>query len=142
MPSKVPVFAKERIIAAFLSKDEDFLEIAKMLNMNSSTAYTIVARRYQAVQSHGGKRYQKFDDEMEEIALNILSENPLKMYEHTQREKPQVHIKTLANALDGLTYTLKQPRDVPADRNSADVINDLNERYEYAISDSICFQRY
>ena len=56
-----------------------------------------------------------------------------------EREKPQVHIKTLANALDGLAYTLKQPRDVPADRNSADIIN---ERYEYAIRDSICFQRY
>ena len=44
-------------------------------------------------------------------------------------EKPQVHIKTLANALDGLAYILKLPRDVPADRNRAYVIN---ERYEYA----------
>ena len=64
MPSKVPVFAKERIIAAFLSRDEDFLEVAKILNVNSSTTFTIIARRDQAVQSHEGKRYQKFDDEM------------------------------------------------------------------------------
>ena len=53
MPSKVPVFAKERIIAAFLSGHEDFLEVAKTLNVTSSTASTIVARRNQAVQSHG-----------------------------------------------------------------------------------------
>ena len=45
MPFKVPVFAKERIIAAFLSGDEDFLEVAKILNVNSCTAYTIVAPR-------------------------------------------------------------------------------------------------
>ena len=39
MPSKIPVFAKERIIAAFLSGDEDCLEVAQILNVNSSTAY-------------------------------------------------------------------------------------------------------
>ena len=77
MSSKVPVFAKERIIAAFLSGDEAFIEVAKILNVNSSAAYTIVARRDQAVQSHGGKRYQKFDDEMKEKAVDVLSENPL-----------------------------------------------------------------
>ena len=31
-------------------------------------------------------------------------------------EKPIVQIKSLANVLHGLAYTLKQPRDVPADR--------------------------
>ena len=73
MPSKVPVFSKERIIAAFVIGDDDFLEDAKIFNVNSSPAYTIVARRDQAVQSHGGKRYQKFDDEMKEKAVDILS---------------------------------------------------------------------
>ena len=49
----------------------------KLICQNSSTAYTIVARRDQAVQSHGGKRYQKFDDEMKEKAVDVLSGNPL-----------------------------------------------------------------
>ena len=109
MPFKVPVFAKERIFAALsLSGDEDFLEVAKILNVNSSTAYTIVARRDQAAQSHGGKRYQKFDDEMKEKAVDILSENPFITLKFMNgrlrqelRERPEEHIKTLANALDG-----------------------------------------
>ena len=72
---------------------------------------------------------------MKEKAADIVSENPLItvkcMNERLRQElieKFQVQIKTLANAHDGLAYTLKQPRDSPADRNRADVIN---ERYEY-----------
>ena len=52
MPSKVQDSAKESIIVAFLSGDEDFLVVAKILYVNSSTAYTIVARGDQAVQNH------------------------------------------------------------------------------------------
>ena len=73
---------------------------------------------------------------MNEKTVDILSENPLITLKYMNErlrqelpEKPQIHIKTLANALDGPAYTLKQPRDVPAERNQADVIN---ERYEYA----------
>ena len=101
MPSKVPVFAKERILDVFLSGYEDFLEVAKILNVNSCTAYTIVARRDQ------GASVIKFDDEKKEKAVDILSKNPLITLKYMNKrlrqeipEKPQVHIKTLANVVD------------------------------------------
>lgn len=133
--NKVSSFAKERIIEAFLN-DEDFLEVAEVLKVKRVTAYSIVARRDETFGNHGGKRYQKFDDDMKAMAIEILSENPavtLKDLNAILRtrmpEKPRVHMRTLANALDGLAYTVKLSRDVPADRNRPDVKDD---RYEYA----------
>ena len=73
---------------------------------------------------------------MKAMAIEILSENPtvtLKDLNAILRtrmpEKPRVPMRTLANALDGLAYTVKLSRDVPADRNRPDVKDD---RYEYA----------
>ena len=34
--------------------------------------------------------------------------------------KPNVHDKTVSNAIDGLAFTLKVSRDSPQDRNSAE----------------------
>ena len=38
--------------------------------------------------------------------------------------KPVVSMKTLADALEGLEYTLKLPRDVPAEQNTSEVKDD------------------
>ena len=43
MRFKIATFAKERIIAAFLSGEKVFLEVARLLNINSHTVYTIVS---------------------------------------------------------------------------------------------------
>ena len=77
--------------------------------------------------SHGGRRYQKVDDEMRACAVDVISENPLytlKQINELQRrlpEKPEISLKTLSNCLEGMAYTLKLSRDVPSDRNRMDV---------------------
>ena len=43
--------------------------------------------------------------------------------------KPFVSMKTLANALKGLEYLLKLPRDVPAEQNTTEV---KDHRFFYA----------
>ena len=68
--NKVSSFAKERIIEAFLN-DEDFLEVAEVLKVKRVTAYSIVARRDETFGNHGGKRYQKFDDDMKAAKLIV-----------------------------------------------------------------------
>ena len=76
--------------------------------------------------AHGGKRHQKFDDDIRDYLIECLECNPLltlrQLNANLQDQFPaksRISDET-SNKIDGLAYTLKLSRDVPADRNSVD----------------------
>ena len=52
----------------------NFVTLAKLLKINRSTAYSIVLRD-DDTQPHGGKRYQKFDQEISRKISTMLNLN-------------------------------------------------------------------
>ena len=121
----------------------NFVTLAKLLKINRSTAYSIVLRD-DDTQPHGGKRYQKFDQEMLDFIIDCLEMNPLLTLGQLNRklrdaypEKPEVSDRTLSSKIEGLAYTLKLSRDSPADRNSLDTKVGRREYAEWCLSPQI-----
>ena len=54
------------------NRDEDFVHLAKLLSIDRTTAYSIVLRD-EDEPAHGGKKYQKFDDDMRDYLSNVSS---------------------------------------------------------------------
>ena len=124
---------KKRLCEAH-ERGEDFLVVAQVLGINRSTAYNIV-RRGLAPRERGGAHNRILDNEIIECGVELLEQNPLMTLKelnvkiHATLNKPPFSDQSLAKWLDGQIITLKLARDVPAQRNSPEVID---ERFQYA----------
>ena len=62
-------------------RDKDFIRLAIQMNIKKRTAYAIIfryIRNGQVGQSpHGGARNSKVDDEMRNVIINLIEENPV-----------------------------------------------------------------
>lgn len=131
---------KTSIIEAF-QRDEDYYEVARLLNVKRTTAHGIVKRWQEhgvVVRPRGGAREAttKVDDEMKEAAVAIVERNAaytLKQINAQLRQtfpqKPHISISTLATMLDGQLVAMKNLEDAPVERNSPDT---KEERRQYA----------
>ena len=117
------------------ANDEDFVHLAGLLNINRTTAYSIVRSGRREKRPMGGRRNAKFDIEMVQYCSELLDDNSVLTLEEIKEQlrarfpnKPTVAISTLSRQLDGLMFTVKLVRDTPAERNSPAV---LAEREAY-----------
>ena len=131
---------KERLVRAFEEQDQDYLALADTLAINRSTARSIIARYLREgrieEQPRGGRRNVRFDADMTRCIQRIVDEDctlSLRAINTELRrrlpEKPQVHERTIGKHLDGMLYSLKLSRILPADRNRPDVVEG---RHDYA----------
>jgi len=129
-----------RLIDAF-NGDGDYLALADTLDINRSTARSIIAtflgtgRRNKAAK--GGPRNVKVDNDIRTEIERLIEDNPLLTLLQIKTEleanlpnKPPLSTSTIARTLDGMLLTLKLAEDVPIPRNHPRVI-DL--RYDYAV---------
>ena len=120
---------KQRIIDSF-ERDEDYLEVARILGVSRAAAYGIV-RRFQAsgevARPRGGRREEvvKMDEEMARCLVEIVQDFPAYTLvqintelQHRLPDKPHVSRTTVANALDGQLIRVKKMEDAPIERNS------------------------
>ena len=115
---------KERLIEAF-NRGEDYVELARQLNIKRSTAYTIIRGSEQPPRRNtwGGFRHRKLDAEMIEEATDIIEEYTAYTLERILAEirlrlpsKPTVGRSTLP-ALHGRLICLKKLENCPTERN-------------------------
>ena len=107
---------------------------ACLLGIKRSTAYKIVQR--DSDKPKGGAKNVKVDNEMISFVTEKLEDNPMITIKNLNQElrqalpnKPFITDRTLSNAIDGLTFTLKLARNCPAERNSDE---NIAAREEYA----------
>ena len=122
---QIPVIDKTRLRESF--NRGYFLQLAKLLGINRTTAYSIMNRDKD--KERVGNRQTKVDDEMKTAIADYLESNPLlTLIEINFRlranlpQKPTISIKTLSRLIDGLAYTLKLNRDSPAQRNAPETL--------------------
>ena len=131
---------RQRIVRAYENDGEDYFIVSDTLGVNRSTARSIVARylrdRRIRERPRGGANNVRVDDEMRDCLQDILNENCLltltQMNEELRRRLPakhRIHHRTVARTLEGMLFSLKLVRPLPADRNRPDVIQ---KRYDYA----------
>ena len=107
--------------------------VADATGVNRSTARSTVSRYVRegriAERPRGGPNHVRVDNEMRECLNDILNENCLptlaQMNEELRRRlpgKPRIHDSTIGRTLEGMLFTLKLTRPLPADRNRPDVI--------------------
>ena len=129
---------RERLIRAFEEQEQDYLVLADTLGIKRSTARGIVSRYLRGnridERPRGGRNNVKFDDDMRQCLQEIVDENCTltitainSELQHRLPEKPNVHARTIAKHLEGMLYTFKLSRVLPADRNRPDLIDRRNE---------------
>ena len=135
---KIPVIDKVRLRESF-NRGEDFLELAKILGINRTTAYSIVNRDQD--KERGGNRQTKVDDEMKTAIADYLESNPLLTLNEVNfrfranlPQKQTISIKILSRSIDGLAYTLKQNRESPAQRNAPETLAAWKQYAEWILS--------
>ena len=139
---------RERLIRAFEEQEQDYLVLADTLGIKRSTARGIVSRYLRGnridERPRGGRNNVKFDDDMRQCLQEIVDENCTltitainSELQHRLPEKPNVHARTIAKHLEGMLYTFKLSRVLPADRNRPDVIDQvtstLNSSWKWQI---------
>ena len=98
---------RQRIIQAFEDVNEDYLTVAATIEVNRTTARSIVARclreRRIAERPRGGANHVRVDDEMRNCLNDILNENCLLTLAQINQElrqrlprKPTIHDRTVA----------------------------------------------
>ena len=118
---------------AWSGPDQDYLTVADTLVVNRSTARGIIARYIRenrtAERPRGGRNNVKVNDEMKQCLEAIVNENCTLTLEAINTklqdrlpEMPTVNVRTIAKHLDGMLYTLKLSRQLPAERNRPEVI--------------------
>ena len=137
--AKISSVDKERLFDAYRN-GEDYVQLARQLNIKRTTAYAIVRRGVEndgrIAKERGGFRGRKMDAEMLEVAVAIVEENnafTLQQINEEMRRRlpnsPQVCVSTLSSALHGALYRMKKLETIPAERNSERV---KVERYAFA----------
>ncbi|GFO49870.1 hypothetical protein PoB_007637500 [Plakobranchus ocellatus] len=122
--SKINTDDKRRIYESYV-RGEDYVDVARLLNVKRTTAYNIVKR---AEQNHGqierpraDHRHAKVTDAMRAV----VEEHPDFTIRNINRElrtrlpqSPAISQTTISGILDGLLVTTKKLEDAPAERNS------------------------
>lgn len=110
---------------------EDFLRLANQLGIKRTTAYSIVRAGRRERLPTGGAKNRKWDAEQQQYLCQLVQENPvITLADMNIRlrnrfpDKPTVTEKTLSIKLDGALFTTKLVRDLPAARNSPEVLED------------------
>ena len=129
MPRNVILPAdKERLINAH-RRGEDYYVIAQALGIARGTAYNII-RRFNRTgvvfRPRGGANNRKVNQEMIQVIIQIVEDHPEFTLTQINQELrlrcpppvPLISESTVAKVLDAQLITLKQIRDVPAQRNS------------------------
>ena len=133
--------AKQAIIDAY-ENEEDYIEVARLLQVKRTTAYGII-RRWRETgavdRPRGGSRQQrkKIDQEMRAAAVQIVEEHAAFTLTQILEElaqrlpgKPRISLTSLSNILDGQFISVKKLEDAPIDRNQLHV---KEERREFAL---------
>ncbi|GFO46270.1 parathyroid hormone/parathyroid hormone-related peptide receptor-like [Plakobranchus ocellatus] len=119
---------KRRIYESYV-RGEDYVDVARLLNVKRTTAYNIVKR---AEQNHGqierprgGHRHAKVTDAMRAVVRAVIEEHPDFTIRNINRglrtrlpQSPAISQTTISGILDGLPVTTKKLEDEPAERNS------------------------
>ena len=101
--------------------------------MNRSTARGVIVgyirENITAERPRGGRNNVKVNDEMKQYLEAIVNVNCMLTLEAINTklqdrfpEMPTVGVRTIAKHLDGMLYTLKLSRQLPAERNRPEVI--------------------
>ena len=108
---------RQKIIDA-ADNGDDFVQLAQMLNIPKSTAYSIVKRgraKYSTLK--GGIRHNKWDDDMKNFTEEISSKEPSitinalnsRMRSHFGDSKPPISNSCLSKYnIDGVLFTVKK----------------------------------
>ena len=125
-----PVCAEDRrrIIDAY-QDGRDYVAVAQELGVRRTTAWSVVAkwqRTGEATASpRGGNRPFKVDDEMRDLLLMVVDSDPTTtlqrlndLLRETWPDKPRVSNATISRALHNCLVSIKQTRNIQADRNS------------------------
>ena len=131
--SKISENDKQRLFEAY-QQGEDYIQLAKLLNIKRTTAYHIIKRAETnggaVAKPRGGVRHSKMTREMKNTIRDIVERHPdftIRMINEELRRQlpqaPQVGRSTISSTLEGLMITLKKLEDVPAKRNAANTKN-------------------
>ena len=126
--SQISTDDKARIFQA-CTRGEDYLQLARQINVKRTTAYQIIHRALadEAVVAfpQGGVRSVKENEDMVNSAIDIVSEHPeyiLIMINQELRlqlpNAPHVTPSAISNLLKVQLITMKKLEDAPAERNS------------------------
>ena len=127
--SKISENDNQRLFEAY-QQGEDYIQLAKLLNIKRTTAYHIIKRAETnggaVAKPRGGVRHSKMTREMKNTIRDIVERHPdftIRMINEELRRQlpqaPQVGRSTISSTLEGLMITLKKLEDVPAERNAA-----------------------
>lgn len=131
MPGRraVCVADRERLIQAYRD-GTDYVAVARQLGVPRTTAWSVIAKWLrtgeETASRRGGNRPRKVDNEMLDFYQLLIDDDPtitLKRLNTIVREawpdKPVVSTSTISRALHGSLITIKQTRNIPVDRNTA-----------------------
>ena len=119
---------RRRIIDAY--KDgRDYAIVAQELGVRRTTAWSIVAKWQRTgevtVRPRGGNRPEKIDNETRDLLLMVVEPDPTitlqrlnNLLRETWPDKPQVSNPTISRALHNCLISVKQTRNIQANRNS------------------------
>ena len=119
---------RQRIIQAYRDGN-DYVSVARQLSVKRTTAWSIVAKWLRTGETEarrrGGNRPKKVDDEMLDFFLMLIDDDPtitLKRMNEAVRaawpDKPRVSTASISRALHGSLITVKQTRNISANRNT------------------------
>ena len=126
--SKISTEDKAHIFQAY-TRGEDYLQLARQINVKRTTAYQIIRRALanEGVNTFllGGVRSVKVNEDVVNSAIDIVSEHPeytLIMINQELRLRlpntPHVTPSAFSNLLKRQLITMKKLEDAPAERNS------------------------
>ncbi|GFN84345.1 Dde superfamily endonuclease [Plakobranchus ocellatus] len=137
--SKINTDDKRRIYESYV-RGEDYVDVARLLNVKRTTAYNIVKRTEQnhgqIERPRGGHRHAKVTDAMRAVIRAVVEEHPDFTIRNINRElrtslpqSPAISQTTISGILDGLLVTTKKLENAPAERNSDRI---KQQRHAYA----------
>ena len=136
---------KDRLIQAH-QRGEDYVELARQLEIKRSTAYSIVRRSTEPPRPNtwGGRRRTKMDHEMRTTLQEIVEEHPSYTVDQINHElrlrlpdKPHIQRTTLNTALIGQLLVLKKLEDSPAERNTNETKTRRRDFANWLLNDGI-----
>ena len=136
---------KVRLVQAF-ERGEDYVDLAWLLGVKRSTAYTIIRRSQMPPRANnwGGEQKRKMDDEMMDMLVTIVEEHPPFTLNQINNElrirlpnKPHVGRTTLMKGLGARLLILKKLEDAPEERNSERTKTERRDFAQWLINDGI-----
>lgn len=127
--SRISVEDKQRLFEAW-QRGEDYLDLARQLNINRQTAYRIVRRANQrngrVAVPRGGRRHGIINDDLGNLFAEIVEDHPTFTLIQIRREArlrnpmlPPMSITTVARCLRNRLIVMKKVEDSPGQRNTS-----------------------